>query len=85
MKYELNTCLFIRFKIEPDQLTYSDLICGDVELPICSEGDPVILKSDGYPTYHFANVVDDHLMEISHVMRGIEWRDSMSKHLQLYK
>lgn len=50
-----------------------------------SEGDPVIIKSDGYPTYHFANVVDDHFMEISHVLRGVEWQVSTPKHIMLYK
>lgn len=49
------------------------------------EGDFVILKSDGFPTYHLANVVDDHLMEISHVLRGVEWQPSTAKHLLLYK
>lgn len=50
-----------------------------------NEGDPVILKSDGFPTYHFAHVVDDHFMKISHVMRGVEWQISTTKHLLLYK
>lgn len=45
----------------------------------------VIMKSDRYPTYHFANVVDDHLMNITHVFRGIEWQISTPKHLQLYE
>lgn len=49
------------------------------------EGDPVIMKSDGFPTYHFANVVDDHYMKISHVLRGVEWQISTPKHLMLYK
>ena len=47
--------------------------------------DQVLLKSDGYPTYHLANVVDDHLMEISHVIRGEEWLSSVPKHLLLYE
>ena len=47
--------------------------------------DPIIFKSDGYPTYHFANVVDDHEMEISHVLRAEEWLSSTPKHLLLYK
>lgn len=50
-----------------------------------NEGDPVIVKSDGYPTYHFAHVVDDHHMRTSHVLRGVEWQISTTKHLQLYK
>lgn len=50
-----------------------------------NEGDPVILKSDKFPTYHFANVVDDHLMRITHVLRGIEWQISTPKHLMMYR
>lgn len=50
-----------------------------------NEGDPVVLKSDRFPTYHFANVVDDHLMKITHVLRGIEWQISTPKHLMLYR
>lgn len=49
------------------------------------EGDPIILKSDGYPTYHLANVIDDHHMKISHVLRGIEWQPSTAKHILMYK
>src|SRR5437764_6568451 len=47
--------------------------------------DQVLLKSDGYPTYHLANVVDDHLMRISHVIRAEEWLSSTPKHIQLYR
>jgi hypothetical protein len=43
------------------------------------------MKSDGFPTYHLANVVDDHLMEISHVLRGVEWQISTPKHILLYR
>ena len=49
------------------------------------EGDFVILKSDHFPTYHLANVVDDHLMKISHVVRGMEWIASTPKHIKLYR
>ncbi len=52
---------------------------------VLHEGDPVILKQDGYPTYHLANVVDDHLMGITHVLRGTEWLVSTAKHVLLYK
>lgn len=66
--------------------TFTDLIYGKIVLDTASiEGDPVILKSDGFPTYHLACVIDDHLMEISHVLRGVEWQISTSKHLQLYR
>lgn len=65
---------------------FDDIVLGPVEYDITiSEGDPIIIKSDGYPTYHFANVVDDHLMDITHVMRGVEWQISTTKHLQLFK
>lgn len=50
-----------------------------------SEGDFVIIKSDGYPTYHFANIIDDHLMKITHVLRGVEWQISTPKHLAMYR
>lgn len=76
----------IRFKLSKTVESFDDMIYGNVIHDIASiEGDPVILKSDGYPTYHFANVVDDHLMEISHVLRGVEWQVSTPKHLMLYK
>lgn len=49
------------------------------------EGDPVVMKADGFPTYHLANIVDDHYMRISHVLRGSEWLISTSKHLLMYR
>ncbi|KAE8750343.1 hypothetical protein FOCC_FOCC002903 [Frankliniella occidentalis] len=76
----------VRFKLEKGPDTFEDIIYGKIVLDTASiEGDPVILKSDGFPTYHLACVVDDHLMEISHVLRGVEWQISTSKHLQLYR
>jgi glutamyl-tRNA synthetase len=77
----------IRFKISKEgSTTYHDLV-GDKDITIenSTQEDFVILKSDGYPTYNFANVIDDHLMEISHVIRGNEYISSMPKYLQLYK
>lgn len=77
----------IRFKINKvGQTTYHDLV-GDKDITIenSTQEDFVIIKSDGYPTYNFANVVDDHLMEISHVIRGNEYISSMPKYLQLYQ
>ena len=47
--------------------------------------DPILLKSDGFPTYHFANVVDDHFMEITHILRGDEWLSSVPLHVNLYR
>jgi glutamyl-tRNA synthetase len=76
----------IRLKMPQNgETTFDDLIRGE----ICFENklidDQVLIKSDGFPTYHFAVVVDDHLMEITHVIRGEEWISSTPKHLQLYK
>ncbi|HNW58867.1 MAG TPA: glutamate--tRNA ligase [bacterium] len=62
-----------------------DLIRGHVVFDSKEVDDQVLLKSDGYPTYHLANVVDDHLMEITHVIRGEEWLSSVPKHLLLYE
>lgn len=76
----------IRFKLMPNSEPFEDIICGNIFLDIAQhEGDPVIIKSDGMPTYHFANVVDDHLMGITHVLRGVEWQISTPKHLLMYK
>ncbi|ELT97441.1 hypothetical protein CAPTEDRAFT_170963 [Capitella teleta] len=76
----------IRFKLEHQEDPWTDLVYGDIVYDVASvEGDPVLIKTDGFPTYHFANVVDDHLMKISHVLRGVEWQTSTPKHLLLYK
>ena len=61
-----------------------DLRRGPIEFEWKSVDMQVLVKSDGLPTYHLANVVDDHLMEITHVMRGEEWVSSAPKHLLLY-
>ncbi|XP_048187817.1 probable glutamate--tRNA ligase, mitochondrial isoform X3 [Perognathus longimembris pacificus] len=76
----------IRFRLEEDAPAFQDLVYGWSQHEVASvEGDPVILKSDGFPTYHLACVVDDHHMGISHVLRGSEWLVSTSKHLLLYQ
>lgn len=76
----------IRFKLTSHEEPLQDLIYGSVQHNVSeTEGDPVIMKSDLYPTYHLANVVDDHLMGITHVLRGVEWQISTTKHLLLYK
>lgn len=64
---------------------FEDGIKGQIKTPWSDIDDQVILKSDGFPTYHLANVVDDHLMEISHVIRGDEWVSSTPKHILLYE
>ncbi len=75
-----------RFKIQTQQkaVSWQDVVHGPVSFPTNVLEDFVIIKSDGFPTYHFASVVDDHLMEISHVLRGDEWISSTPKHIQLY-
>lgn len=76
----------IRLKV-PDATTiaFDDIVRGRVEFASDMIDDQILLKSDGYPTYHLANVVDDHLMEISHVIRGEEWLSSTPKHVLLYQ
>lgn len=76
----------VRMKI-PDnrKIKFKDLIIGDVEFESKAIDDQVILKSDGFPTYHLGVVVDDHLMNISHVFRGREWISSTPKHVLLYE
>ncbi|HQT92308.1 MAG TPA: glutamate--tRNA ligase [Candidatus Kryptobacter bacterium] len=75
----------VRMKV-PDNISvnFTDIIRGDIELLSERVDDQVLLKSDGFPTYHLANVVDDHLMKISHVIRGEEWLSSTPKHVLLY-
>jgi glutamyl-tRNA synthetase len=71
-------------EIEPSVYHCTDIIRGNVAIDCKLLDDKVLYKSDGMPTYHFANVVDDHLMEISHVIRGEEWLPSLALHLKLY-
>jgi glutamyl-tRNA synthetase len=76
----------IRFKMPLEGTAeYDDLIHGRTVFQNKLTDDFVMLKSDGFPTYHLANVVDDHLMEVTHVLRGDEWVSSMPRHLNLYK
>ena len=75
----------IRFKVPlGGETTFHDLIRGDITFANAELDDLVLLKSDGYPTYHLANIVDDHTMEISHVMRADEWLSSTPRHVLLY-
>ena len=62
-----------------------DLLRGEIRIANAQVDDQVLLKSDGFPTYHLANVVDDHLMEITHVVRAEEWISSLPKHVRLYE
>jgi len=75
----------LRFQIESRQLTYNDLIKGEITVDTSLFGDPVILKADGMPTYNFAAVVDDHLMEISHVIRGEDHISNTPKQILIYE
>src|SRR3989344_174034 len=76
----------IRLKIPlKGECIYEDEIKGRITVPWADVDDQVLLKSDGYPTYHLANVVDDHLMRITHVIRGDEWMSSTPKHIFLYE
>lgn len=67
------------------ECVYEDEIKGRISVPWEDVEDQVLLKSDGFPTYHLANVVDDHLMAITHVIRGDEWMSSTPKHIYLYE
>lgn len=75
----------VRLKVPAGQTTITDIVRGQVTVNNDTLDDQILLKSDGYPTYHLANVVDDHLMEISHVIRGEEWLPSTPKHSLLYQ
>ena len=76
----------VRFKMPLEGRTsFDDVIWGEVTVENSTLDDYVLFKSDGYPTYHLANVVDDHLMEISHVLRAEEWLPSVPRHKLLYK
>jgi len=67
------------------ECVYEDAIKGRITSPWADVDDQVLLKSDGFPTYHLANVVDDYLMKITHVIRGDEWMSSTPKHIYLYE
>jgi len=66
-------------------ITFKDLVHGDISFSTNDVDDQVLIKSDGFPTYHLAVVVDDHFMQISHVIRGDEWISSTPKHILLYE
>jgi len=76
----------IRFKMKLEGRTeFDDIVRGRIGFENSLQDDFVAIKADGFPTYHFASVVDDHLMEITHVIRGDEWLSSIPKHIQLYE
>lgn len=82
-----NECAFtIRLKVPRNEtIIFEDVIRGKVSFETNTIDDQVLMKSDGFPTYHLASVVDDHLMEITHVIRGEEWLPSTPKHILLYQ
>lgn len=76
----------IRLKVPlKDEIRFKDLVRGWVSVHSSTVDDKILMKSDGMPTYHLANIVDDHLMEITHVIRGEEWLPSAPLHILLYK
>jgi len=76
----------VRLKIEPGEIiAFRDLVRGEVEFDSTELDDKVLLKADGFPTYHLANVVDDRMMEITDVIRGEEWLPSTAHHVLLYR
>jgi glutamyl-tRNA synthetase len=75
----------IRMKVPEGQTVVGDLVRGDLTFDNSTQDDQVLLKSDGFPTYHLASVVDDHEMQVSHVIRGDEWLASFPKHVILYE
>ena len=75
----------VRFKMAIEgETSVHDVIRGDISFPNSNLQDTVLMKSDGIPTYHLANVIDDHLMEITHILRGDEWVNSLPLHSHLY-
>lgn len=84
-KLQENIPYVIRLNVIPDKtISFHDEVFGDVQVSSNDIDDQVLLKSDGFPTYHLGVVVDDHLMEITHVMRGNDWIPSTPKHVILY-
>jgi glutamyl-tRNA synthetase len=76
----------IRLKVPlTGEVSFIDEVKGRITTPCKDIDDQILLKSDGFPTYHLANVVDDHLMQISHIIRGDEWISSTPKHVLLYE
>lgn len=85
-KLEAGEPYVIRFKTPEDETLFlKDEIRGEMQIETKILDDKVLFKSDGMPTYHLANIVDDHLMEISHVIRGEEWLPSLALHVLLYR
>lgn len=85
-KLEKGEHYVIRYKMPlNEEIRFEDIIRGEIVVNSDTLDDKVLFKSDGMPTYHLANIVDDHLMEISHVIRGEEWLPSLPLHMMLYR
>lgn len=85
-KLAINAEHVIRMRVpEAGECVFNDMLRGEIRISWHQVDMQVLIKSDGLPTYHFANVVDDHYMEITHVIRGEEWISSAPKHLLLYQ
>jgi glutamyl-tRNA synthetase len=86
MLLDSDTPYVVRYKMPVDEaLEFNDQIRGKISVNTSTLDDKVLFKSDGMPTYHLANVVDDHLMEVTHVIRGEEWLPSLPLHVLLYR
>ena len=85
-KVESDEKFVIRLNVEPgDEISFEDVVRGKITFQSKEVDDQVLIKSDGFPTYHMAVVVDDHLMKITHIIRAEEWISSTPKHVLLYK
>ncbi len=85
-RIEAGESYVIRLKVPlKGECVFEDTVKGRITFPYADMDDQVLMKSDGYPTYHLANIVDDHLMKITHVIRGDEWISSTPKHVLLYE
>lgn len=84
-KLEAGVSHVVRLKVPPGETEFTDLIRGQVKIKNADIDDQILLKSDNFPTYHLANVIDDHEMGITHVIRAEEWLPSTPKHIILYQ
>jgi len=76
----------VRMRVPKGEIiTFHDGLKGKISVPSADIDDQVLIKTDGFPTYHLAMAVDDHLMRITHVLRGDEWLPSTPKHVLLYR
>lgn len=84
-RIEAGESYVVRMRVPEGSTTWTDLIRDEITIEHTQIDDQVLLKSDGFPTYHLAVVVDDHLMQITHILRGEEWISSTPKHILLYQ